>query len=431
MEINATLEIKDLWTPAKQSQDDQFIMTAFTDMKATRAELVVLNNWRIYYRVLLFSELCFSSGQGIQPVYLEYNHDTLVRQSSTTLNWPIQDKPDVASFKIWSMYIRLCFTNSENKRTKQIGAWNVAEVIRTSPRHGYYSHRSKEIYIPVGKDSYNTHQAFEIKRMSGRYDPNQVKKKASELPKDAIPEDFYEYPESIFFKFALPTAPVSEPKKHDNMKWRNKILHHLIIEDISTLQQAMMDPKITVNIVSDGGNKVNLKINDKYINSHYPKIVNLAFHSIALREHYATKYGWSAKTIDSLWWPVYFQSLAKLADPDKSQIQKFVNNRMPALYREQKYYKKATSTGYCKQCRLYNENEDHIIRCRIPSRQKIWDEWRKELTTFLSESHTPVAIRNALCHEFFNWLESGRNTLGIPPLPNRSNRSNGSIQQPS
>jgi hypothetical protein len=35
----------------------------------------------------------------------------------------------------------------------------------------------------------------------------------------------------------------------------------------------------------------------------------------------------------------------------------------------------------------------------------------------LSESHTPPAIRDALCYGFYNWLESGRNTPGIPPLP--------------
>jgi hypothetical protein len=28
-------------------------------------------------------------------------------------------------------------------------------------------------------------------------------------------------------------------------------------------------------------NQVNLKINNQYINSHYPKMVNLAFHSMA------------------------------------------------------------------------------------------------------------------------------------------------------
>jgi hypothetical protein len=111
--------------------------------------------------------------------------------------------------------------------------------------------------------------------------------------------------------------------------------------------------------------------------------------------------------------------LGKLADPDKMRIQKFVDNRWPTLYREQKYYKKATSTGYCKQCHLYNGKEDHIIRCRTPAQQKIRDEWRKEIKAFLSEQHTPIEIRDAICHGFFKWLESGRNTPGIPALPHR------------
>jgi hypothetical protein len=166
-------------------------------------------------------------------------------------------------------------------------------------------------------------------------------------------------------------------------------------------------------------NTVNLKINNRYINSHYPQMVNLTFHSMALREYYETKHGWLAKIIDSLWWPIYFQSLAKLTDPDKRSIQKFVNNRMPTLYPEQKYYKKATCTGYCKQCRLYNETEDHIIQCRIPTRQKIQNKWHQEFKKFLSELHTPSAIHNAMCHGFYNWLESSRNTIVIPSLPTR------------
>jgi hypothetical protein len=140
------IKINDLWIPKLQSQYDQFIMTAFVNMKATRAELVVLNNWRIYYRVLLFSELRFSLGQGIQPVYLEYNHDTLVRQSSMTLNWPIQDKPDEVSFKIWKRYIKLCFLKTDSNRITQLGAWNVTEVIKMSPRHGLFKQANRSIY---------------------------------------------------------------------------------------------------------------------------------------------------------------------------------------------------------------------------------------------------------------------------------------------
>jgi hypothetical protein len=112
-------------------------MSGFIKMKATRVELIILNNWRLYYRVILFSELCFASGLGIQPVvYLEYNHDNLDRQSSTTLHWPIQEKPDEQSFKTWRRYIKLCF-KTENQQITPLGAWDTEEVIQKSPRYGY------------------------------------------------------------------------------------------------------------------------------------------------------------------------------------------------------------------------------------------------------------------------------------------------------
>jgi hypothetical protein len=44
-------------------------------------------------------------------------------------------------------------------------------------------------------------------------------------------------------------------------------------------------------------NNVNFKLNNRYINSHFPKMVNLAFHSMALRDYYETKYNWMNKII--------------------------------------------------------------------------------------------------------------------------------------
>jgi hypothetical protein len=102
-EIRATIEIKDLWLPKTQCENDQFLMTAFASMKASKPEMIMLNNWRLYYKVLLLSEICFALGQGIHPHYLKYvDHP---RKSSTKLNWPIQGKPDEASLKIWKKYL--------------------------------------------------------------------------------------------------------------------------------------------------------------------------------------------------------------------------------------------------------------------------------------------------------------------------------------
>jgi hypothetical protein len=109
IEINATLEVQDLWMPLPQCQNDRYTMEEFASTKATYAKLVILNNWRLYYKVIFYSELCFSSEQGIQPVYLEYNHDPLSRQSSSNLHWQVQGKPDEKSFKIWRRFINNAF----------------------------------------------------------------------------------------------------------------------------------------------------------------------------------------------------------------------------------------------------------------------------------------------------------------------------------
>jgi hypothetical protein len=104
---------------------------------------------------------------------------------------------------------------TENHKIKKLGAWDTAEVIRISPQHGYYSHDQQLTFIPVKKNRYHSHQTFEIKRKSGRYNPNQIKETVKTLPSDVIPADFFEYQESIFFKFALPTAPSMRPIPYD------------------------------------------------------------------------------------------------------------------------------------------------------------------------------------------------------------------------
>jgi hypothetical protein len=117
---------------------------------------------------------------------------------------------------------------------------------------------------------------------------------------------------------------------------------------------------------------------------------------------------------------VYFQSLAKLSYPDKLRIKKFVDNRWPTKYREHKYYNRPTGSSYCLHCKLHSKNEDHIIRCRTPTRQTIRTEWRRELEQYLSETHTPRPLRDAMCHGFFSWLKMERDKTNIPNMPTQS-----------
>jgi hypothetical protein len=110
--------------------------------------------------------------------------------------------------------------------------------------------------------------------------------------------------------------------------------------------------------------------------------------------------------MESIWWQAYYQFLTKLTENKKHCIWKLIHNLWPTLYREQKY--KTYPSSLCKKCRLYNERKDHILQCRIPSRQVIREQWKKEIDEYLSKSHTPHIVRQYLCKGFFSWLEHGR-----------------------
>jgi hypothetical protein len=108
-------------------------------------------------------------------------------------------------------------------------------------------------------------------------------------------------------------------------------------------------------------------------------------------------------TIDSIWWQPYNRSINKLSLPDKRRIQKFINNKLPTLWRNEKYYGCKSYLFPC--CCLYTETEDHIIQCRIPTSQR---KWRKVIIGNLTEQRTPEDVKYTICHGFFNWLESSR-----------------------
>jgi hypothetical protein len=288
-EINTTLEIQDLWLPKKQRQHDQFIMEAFITSKATKAELTILNNWRLYYQVQLYSELCFASGNGIQPLYLEYNHNLTTRQTTSNLNWTVQGKPDEKSFKIWRRYVKRCFKKSETNQITSLGTWNLSEVMRISPRKGYFDTSDDTIYITASTGAFYSYKTFEKSRTRGRfhnYDPIELTK----VPKEAIPVDIFNQPESSMFHYCTMELQQIYQRLDDCNKWRQEILKNLIIEDEHELKTSLSDPVSTVNIVSDGGVHnyqsnygVVIAIKSYSLATNMGKIYSVTFHESSYR----------------------------------------------------------------------------------------------------------------------------------------------------
>jgi hypothetical protein len=59
--------------------------------------------------------------------------------------------------------------NSETKRTTPLGAWNIREVTRISPRRAYFDMVEKKIYTPTPTSTYHSFTAFDVGRTSRKF----------------------------------------------------------------------------------------------------------------------------------------------------------------------------------------------------------------------------------------------------------------------
>jgi hypothetical protein len=142
--------------------------------------------------------------------------------------------------------------NSETKRPIPLGAWNLSEVTRISPRKGYFDKSNSTIYIPTQKVSYNSYKTFDISRTSGGfYERNSTEQ--AEVSEGAVPADIFNQTESVTFQYSSIAPKPFYHQQEDYSQWSTEILRNLIIEDKQELRNSLTDPISRVNIVSDGG----------------------------------------------------------------------------------------------------------------------------------------------------------------------------------
>jgi hypothetical protein len=164
-------------------------MTAFMQKTQPWAEIHVLNNWKLYYKVIFFSESCYSSGKCLQPIYLNSKHELDKAQLFTKLNWPNQDKPNEASFMIWRRYVKSCFINPSNNHIPPIGKWDLEAILTTSPWVCYFSPSQNNIYITQTQLGYKTYPATFVRRDQIAIPRYHVAQHTVSLASDSVPTD--------------------------------------------------------------------------------------------------------------------------------------------------------------------------------------------------------------------------------------------------
>ena len=73
--LHIKLDIQGAWRPTLRTHNDQFIMEAFVDKGYTRSVLTVLNNVRVYMKVVVLNNITIQDGTKMIPwaIYSEIN----------------------------------------------------------------------------------------------------------------------------------------------------------------------------------------------------------------------------------------------------------------------------------------------------------------------------------------------------------------------
>jgi hypothetical protein len=126
-DLNGTIELTNTWKLNAQRTNDTFLMEHFLNLKTfTPKELKILNACRMYYQVTRVSDISTPDGSRLVA---KISNGTLSREKlnlvyQSQLEWPAQDKPNKASWKLWQKALRLTICNVSGRLYKPLGSWN-------------------------------------------------------------------------------------------------------------------------------------------------------------------------------------------------------------------------------------------------------------------------------------------------------------------
>jgi hypothetical protein len=90
--INASIQLKLLWTPNIHRIGDIIIMDEVISLDISIGKKRLFNSWRLFFRVNTLSEMTNSQGTHIKEKFLnKYGVDTYI--PSSLLKWPNQKPP--------------------------------------------------------------------------------------------------------------------------------------------------------------------------------------------------------------------------------------------------------------------------------------------------------------------------------------------------
>ena len=157
----STLQIDEIQAQPIRRINDVHIMEMARAMRYTPRILQNIQNYRMYLRVSLLSEITNTDGTHI----LKSVRAGICSESEPTILWPIQKKPGKKALDSWRSFLKDSCTEQERRLPQPLGDW-----INTSDRRwlNYHCNTTGRIYADSGGGKWNIHGVTPIDRSNRR-----------------------------------------------------------------------------------------------------------------------------------------------------------------------------------------------------------------------------------------------------------------------
>ena len=188
LEINAKIEIRNLWTINKLREHDVVLMNAFDNLKINTNELRMINRWRLFFNVNTLSEICTPDGSKIHDKYLNIKQIlSNDKENVTKWAWPEQGQPGKRGFALWKKCLQQSFQIQNNGRINhQFGNWLFHQCHDANKWKTYYHPATGRVYISL-TEGYEYVIPSKIKSSHVQFPSDTIRVSIDNIPIDCIP----------------------------------------------------------------------------------------------------------------------------------------------------------------------------------------------------------------------------------------------------
>jgi hypothetical protein len=136
------------------------------------SRLTVINNWRLYFKIVLLSDMLNPEGTKVDPIYLQFPTSSEPPSHShhtSLLHWPIQGKPSERSCTYWKTFIcSVANCDQQGNLRFRLGPW-IVQPQQSINVWSYYHAQPDTLYATDSTNKWNIETRQNLKRKKGCY----------------------------------------------------------------------------------------------------------------------------------------------------------------------------------------------------------------------------------------------------------------------